>query len=108
MSHGLWRYTRHPNYFGDAVAWWGFFAFALATPGGVWTVVSPILMTFLQCLRPLAAEGSTVKCKRCPANAGCLRAADPALPSLARSHRLLTVHGTRRTVGAQTEEHRVT
>jgi len=46
MRTGLWRYTRHPNYFGDAVVWWGFFLIALATPGSAWMVFSPILMTF--------------------------------------------------------------
>ena len=47
MERGLWRYTRHPNYFGDAVAHWGLFAIALATPLGWWTALSPALMTFL-------------------------------------------------------------
>jgi steroid 5-alpha reductase family enzyme len=47
MDRGFWRYTRHPNYFGDAVVWWGFFCFAAATPGGWWTVYSPVLMTVL-------------------------------------------------------------
>jgi steroid 5-alpha reductase family enzyme len=47
MDRGFWRYTRHPNYFGDAVVWWSFFCFAAATPGGWWTVLSPILMTVL-------------------------------------------------------------
>ena len=47
LDQGFWRYTRHPNYFGDAVVWWGFFCFAAATPGGWWTVYSPVLMTFL-------------------------------------------------------------
>jgi steroid 5-alpha reductase family enzyme len=47
MQSGLWRYTRHPNYFGDAVVWWGLFLIALATPGSLWTIASPILMTFL-------------------------------------------------------------
>jgi len=46
LRTGLWRYTRHPNYFGDAAVWWGFFLIALATPGSAWTVFSPILMTF--------------------------------------------------------------
>lgn len=46
MNRGLWRYTRHPNYFGDAVQWWGIYLLALA--GGAWfTVYSPLLMTYL-------------------------------------------------------------
>jgi steroid 5-alpha reductase family enzyme len=47
LDHGLWRYTRHPNYFGDAALWWGLYAIAAATPGGWVTVLSPALMTFL-------------------------------------------------------------
>ncbi len=47
LDTGLWRYTRHPNYFGDSLVWWAFFAIALAVPGGIWTVVSPIVMTTL-------------------------------------------------------------
>jgi steroid 5-alpha reductase family enzyme len=47
MDRGLWRYTRHPNYFGDAVVWWSFFCFALATPRSLWTVYSPVVMTLL-------------------------------------------------------------
>lgn len=46
MDTGLWRYTRHPNYFGECCVWWGFFLFALAA-GGWWSVISPLLMTFL-------------------------------------------------------------
>jgi steroid 5-alpha reductase family enzyme len=47
MDRGLWRYTRHPNYFGDCVVWWGLFAISLATPAGPWTVLSPVVMTVL-------------------------------------------------------------
>ena len=47
MNRGLWAYTRHPNYFGDALVWWAFFLIALATPWGVWTIISPLLMTFM-------------------------------------------------------------
>jgi len=47
MDSGLWRYTRHPNYFGDATAWWGYFVIAAGTVEGLWTVFSPILMTML-------------------------------------------------------------
>ncbi|MCB0260940.1 MAG: DUF1295 domain-containing protein [Calditrichaeota bacterium] len=46
FTGGVWRYTRHPNYFGDAAQWWGFYLFAAAA-GEYWTVYSPLLMTFL-------------------------------------------------------------
>ena len=46
MNRGLWRYTRHPNYFGDFLVWWGLFAIAAAN-GAWWTMVSPLLMSFL-------------------------------------------------------------
>ena len=46
LSSGVWRYTRHPNYFGDATQWWGFYLVAVAG-GGFWTVFSPVLMTLL-------------------------------------------------------------
>ena len=45
MDRGLWKYTRHPNYFGDALLWWGIFLFAL--PDGWWTIISPMVMTTL-------------------------------------------------------------
>jgi steroid 5-alpha reductase family enzyme len=44
MDRGLWRYTRHPNYFGDTTVWWGYFLFALAT-GAWWAAVGSALMT---------------------------------------------------------------
>jgi steroid 5-alpha reductase family enzyme len=47
LDRGLWRYTRHPNYFGDCCVWWGFYAVACATPGGWVTFIGPALMTFL-------------------------------------------------------------
>jgi steroid 5-alpha reductase family enzyme len=46
LKTGLWRYTRHPNYFGDALQWWGFYLIAAAA-GGIWSIFSPILMTLL-------------------------------------------------------------
>ena len=46
MDEGLWRYTRHPNYFGDCLVWWGIFLPALAA-GAAWTVAGPVVMTIL-------------------------------------------------------------
>lgn len=46
LDTGLWRYTRHPNYFGEFCIWWAFWLFA-ASAGAWWTVFSPILMSFL-------------------------------------------------------------
>lgn len=46
MDRGLWRYTRHPNYFGNATLWWGLTLIALSW-STIWLMLSPILMTFL-------------------------------------------------------------
>jgi steroid 5-alpha reductase family enzyme len=45
MDQGLWAYSRHPNYFGESLMWWGVFLIALATPAGWWTIISPLLIT---------------------------------------------------------------
>lgn len=47
MDKGLWRYSRHPNYFGESLQWWG--VFVLAIPSGMWyiSIISPVLLTFL-------------------------------------------------------------
>ena len=46
LDRGVWRYTRHPNYFGDSTQWWAYYLIA-ASAGGWWTIFSPILMTIL-------------------------------------------------------------
>lgn len=46
LDSGLWRYTRHPNYFGEFCIWWAFYLFAVAA-GGWWTALSPIVMSVL-------------------------------------------------------------
>jgi steroid 5-alpha reductase family enzyme len=46
LDSGLWRYSRHPNYFGEFCVWWGFFLIALAA-GAWWSIVSPLLMSLL-------------------------------------------------------------
>lgn len=47
MDKGLWRYTRHPNYFGDACVWWGLYLIAAETGLGAWSLPGPVLITFL-------------------------------------------------------------
>jgi steroid 5-alpha reductase family enzyme len=47
LETGLWRYTRHPNYFGDACVWWGFFVLACHDWVGLVTVVAPVTITYL-------------------------------------------------------------
>lgn len=47
MNRGLWRYTRHPNYFGDAVVWWGLGLIAAETGAGAWGLVGSAVMTVL-------------------------------------------------------------
>jgi steroid 5-alpha reductase family enzyme len=46
MDRGFWRYTRHPNYFGEFCTWWGFYLIALST-GAWWTLPGPLLITYL-------------------------------------------------------------
>ncbi|MCF8001194.1 MAG: DUF1295 domain-containing protein [Halanaerobiales bacterium] len=47
MTEGLWKYTRHPNYFGEATMWWGIFIIGLSIPGSWIFIISPITITYL-------------------------------------------------------------
>jgi steroid 5-alpha reductase family enzyme len=47
LDTGLWRYTRHPNYFGDFLVWWGIFLIAAESGAGAWGIAGPLLMTVL-------------------------------------------------------------
>jgi len=46
MDRGLWRYTRHPNYFGDACVFWGLYLIAAESGPGVWSIIGPVLLTW--------------------------------------------------------------
>lgn len=47
MQSGLWRYSRHPNYFGESVMWWGIYCMSLSVPYAWMTILAPITITFL-------------------------------------------------------------
>ena len=47
LDRGLWRYTRHPNYFGDSLVWWGLFLVAVVNGPTAFAVIGPITMTAL-------------------------------------------------------------
>jgi steroid 5-alpha reductase family enzyme len=47
IATGLWRFSRHPNYFGEVTLWWGIFLIALTAPGGWMTIIGPITITGL-------------------------------------------------------------
>ena len=47
MDQGIWRYSRHPNYFGEFCVWWGFYLLALSAGAPFWVLISPLLMSIL-------------------------------------------------------------
>lgn len=47
MTEGLWSYTRHPNYFGEATMWWGIFLAAITSLAQIWLIISPLVITLL-------------------------------------------------------------
>jgi steroid 5-alpha reductase family enzyme len=47
LQSGLWKYTRHPNYFGEVMQWWGVWLIALNTPNGWFSIIGPIAITIL-------------------------------------------------------------
>ena len=84
LDTGLWRYTRHPNYFGDFCIWWSFFLFAVAA-GGWWTIASPILMSILLLkVSGVAMLESTIADRR-PKYADYIRNTNAFFPGLPRS-----------------------
>lgn len=79
LDTGLWRYTRHPNYFGDFCVWWAFFLFALGS-GGWWSVVSPLLMSLLLLKVSGVAMLETTISDRRPAYADYIRRTNAFFP----------------------------
>lgn len=47
LREGVWKYSRHPNYFGEILVWWGIFLVGMSIPGSIWTITSPLLISFL-------------------------------------------------------------
>jgi steroid 5-alpha reductase family enzyme len=47
ITSGLWKYSRHPNYFGESLQWWGVWVIAVGSSGVWWTIISPLLLTYL-------------------------------------------------------------
>ncbi|MFW9971520.1 MAG: DUF1295 domain-containing protein [Candidatus Odinarchaeota archaeon] len=47
MDKGLWRYTQHPNYFGEVVQWWGLYVVTLAVPFGFISFIGPLFITYM-------------------------------------------------------------
>jgi steroid 5-alpha reductase family enzyme len=88
MRKGLWAYTRHPNYFGDAMVWWGYFFLVLAVPAGIWTVVSPLLMTLLLLKVSGVALLEQTITERRPEYRECIESTNAFLPWFPRQHLL--------------------
>jgi len=84
LNTGFWRYTRHPNYFGDFCVWWAFYLFALAA-GGWWSVISPLLMSVLLLkVSGVAMLEKTITDRR-PAYADYIRRTNAFFPGLPKS-----------------------
>ena len=83
LTSGLWRYSRHPNYFGECCLWWGYYLLACAA-GGWWSLPAPVLMTWLL-LRfsgvPMLEHGIAA---RRPAYADYMRSTNAFLPGRPR------------------------
>ncbi|RCS56163.1 DUF1295 domain-containing protein [Bremerella cremea] len=81
LDQGLWRYTRHPNYFGDFLIWWGYYLLAISADSGAWwTAVGPALMSFcLLYFSGVAHLEQHIQTRR-PAYADYIRRTSPFFP----------------------------
>ena len=88
LDTGLWRYTRHPNYFGEFCMWWAFYLFAFAA-GGWWSIGSPLLMSFLLLkVSGVAMLEQTISDRR-PEYASYIRRTNAFFPGPRRSSRII-------------------
>lgn len=88
LDTGLWRYTRHPNYFGEFCMWWAFYLFAVAA-GGWWSIASPLLMNFLLLkVSGVAMLEKTISDRR-PEYAAYIRRTNAFFPGPRRSSRII-------------------
>jgi len=88
LDTGLWRYTRHPNYFGEFCMWWAFYLFAFSA-GGWWSIASPLLMSFLLLkVSGVAMLEQTISDRR-PEYAAYIRRTNTFFPGPRRSNRII-------------------
>ncbi len=93
LDTGLWRYTRHPNYFGEFCIWWAFWLFAVAS-GAWWTVFSPLIMSFLLLrVSGVAMLEKTIQDRR-PEYAEYIRNTNAFFPGPRRGHPKHEVHSS--------------
>lgn len=84
LNTGFWRYTRHPNYFGDFCIWWAFYLFAVAS-GGWWSIASPLLMSILLLKVSGVAMLENTITERRPEYADYIRATNAFFPGPSRA-----------------------
>jgi steroid 5-alpha reductase family enzyme len=82
LETGLWQYSRHPNYFGEALLWWGFGLLGAATGGVVGLIVPALLTYFLMNISSMLLERSLMRNRR--AYAGYAEATSAFLPRTPR------------------------
>jgi steroid 5-alpha reductase family enzyme len=88
LTSGVWTYTRHPNYFGDAAQWWGFYLLAVAA-GAWWTIFGPVVMTFLLVRVSGVAMLEKALTKTKPGYEDYLRQTSAFVPALPRDERAM-------------------
>ena len=87
LDSGLWQFTRHPNYFGNSCIWWSFYLFALSA-GAWWTIIAPLLMTFLLLRVSGVAMLERTIVERRPAYAEYVQTTNAFIPGPKRSPRV--------------------